>query len=144
MEHSVFQSYTQYFNVDTDDVVNRLTSSLYPTGDFFRKIEANPDLYGLIWISTTLVFVIASFGNCATYLTSKKTDSTISWSFDVNYSPGFSNGNLRLCVYRSTWILLVASVFRFKSWPYPLLVHVGILSLHFIISSVSIHLTCVL
>ncbi|KAJ0718805.1 putative Yip1 domain, protein Yip5/YIPF1/YIPF2 [Helianthus annuus] len=78
-------SYTQYFNVDTDDVVNRLTSSLYPTGDFFRKIEANPDLYGLIWISTTLVFVIASFGNCATYLTSKKTDSTISWSFDVNY-----------------------------------------------------------
>ncbi|XP_076889415.1 uncharacterized protein LOC143540160 isoform X2 [Bidens hawaiensis] len=78
-------SYIQYFNVDTDDVVNRLTSSLYPTGDFFRKIEANPDLYGLIWISTTLVFVIASFGNCATYLTSRKTDSSISWSFDVNY-----------------------------------------------------------
>nr|GEV64209.1 protein YIPF1 homolog [Tanacetum cinerariifolium] len=75
-------SYTQYFNVDTDDVVNRLTSSLYPTGDFFRKIEANPDLYGLIWISTTLVFVIASLGNCATYLMSKKGDSSVSWSFD--------------------------------------------------------------
>lgn len=78
-------SYTQYFNVDTDDVVNRLTSSLYPTGDFFRKIEANPDLYGLIWISTTLVFVIASLGNCATYLMSKKGNSSVSWSFDVSY-----------------------------------------------------------
>lgn len=38
-------SYTQYFNVDTDVVLNRLISSLYPTtGDFVSKIDANPDL----------------------------------------------------------------------------------------------------
>lgn len=38
-------SYTQYFDVDTDVVVNRLMSSLYPTsGDFFNKIDANPDM----------------------------------------------------------------------------------------------------
>lgn len=38
-------SYTQYFNVDTDDVLNRLLSSLYPvSGDFFSRIDANPDL----------------------------------------------------------------------------------------------------
>ncbi|QCD98531.1 hypothetical protein DEO72_LG6g3253 [Vigna unguiculata] len=38
-------SYTQYFNVDTDIVVNRLMSSLNPvSGDFFSKIDANPDL----------------------------------------------------------------------------------------------------
>lgn len=38
-------SYTQYFNVDTDVVLNRLISSLYPmTGDFITKIDANPDL----------------------------------------------------------------------------------------------------
>ncbi|XP_062156620.1 uncharacterized protein LOC133864339 [Alnus glutinosa] len=79
-------SYTQYFNVDTDIVLNRLMSSLYPIGtDFFSKIDANPDLYGLIWISTTLVFVLASFGNCATYLMEKHSDSTTSWSFDVSY-----------------------------------------------------------
>lgn len=41
--------------------------------------------YGLIWISTTLVFVLASFGNCATYLMEKRTDNTTSWSFDVSY-----------------------------------------------------------
>ncbi|XP_010532964.1 PREDICTED: protein YIPF1 homolog [Tarenaya hassleriana] len=79
-------SYVQYFNVDTDVVLNRLMSSFYPTsGDFFSKIDANPDLYGLVWISTTLVFVLASLGNCATYLMNKRTDSTVPWTFDVNY-----------------------------------------------------------
>ena len=38
-------SYTQYFNVDTDIVLNRVLGSLYPIGgDFFSKIDANPDL----------------------------------------------------------------------------------------------------
>ncbi|KAJ9175775.1 hypothetical protein P3X46_014293 [Hevea brasiliensis] len=79
-------SYTQYFNVDTDIVINRMMSSFYPIGgDFFSKIDANPDLYGLIWISTTLVFVLASLGNCATYLIQKRADSSASWSFDVGY-----------------------------------------------------------
>ncbi|KAL6347830.1 hypothetical protein AAG906_037559 [Vitis piasezkii] len=36
-------SYTQYFNVDIDVVLNRLISSLHPIGgDFFSKIDANP------------------------------------------------------------------------------------------------------
>ncbi|KAF4363479.1 hypothetical protein G4B88_016183 [Cannabis sativa] len=79
-------SYTQYFNVDTDLVLNRLLGSLHPIGgDFFTKIDANPDLYGLIWISTTLVFVLASLGNCATYLMQKNTDNTTTWSFNVSY-----------------------------------------------------------
>ncbi|XP_050387066.1 uncharacterized protein LOC126803322 isoform X2 [Argentina anserina] len=79
-------SYVQYFNVDTDIVLNRLLSSLFPhNGDFFSKIDANPDLYGLIWISTTLVFVLASVGNCATYLMNRHTDTTTSWSFNVSY-----------------------------------------------------------
>lgn len=41
--------------------------------------------YGLIWISTTLVFVLASLGNCATYLMQKHTDKGTSWSFNVSY-----------------------------------------------------------
>ncbi|GAB4831847.1 hypothetical protein Ancab_005861 [Ancistrocladus abbreviatus] len=79
-------SYTQYFNVDTDIVLNRLLSSLHPvSGDFFSKIDANPDLYGLVWVATTLVFVIASLGNCATYLMNRHSDSSTSWSFNVSY-----------------------------------------------------------
>jgi hypothetical protein len=41
--------------------------------------------YGLIWISTTLVFVLALLGNFATYLMEKHTDNRTSWSFDVGY-----------------------------------------------------------
>lgn len=41
--------------------------------------------YGLIWISTTLVFVLASLGNLATFLMQKHADSGTSWSFDVSY-----------------------------------------------------------
>ena len=38
-------SYTQYFNVDIDFVLNRLISSLHPIGgDFFSKIDASPHL----------------------------------------------------------------------------------------------------
>ncbi|XP_010262637.1 PREDICTED: protein YIPF1 homolog isoform X3 [Nelumbo nucifera] len=79
-------SYTQYFNVDADIVVDRIIGSMNPTsGNFFDKIEANPDLYGLIWISATLVFLLASLGNCATYLIHKQTNHSTSWSFDVSY-----------------------------------------------------------
>lgn len=41
--------------------------------------------YGLIWTATTLVFVIASLGNCATYLMDLHSDTSTSWSFDVSY-----------------------------------------------------------
>nr|DAD28319.1 TPA_asm: hypothetical protein HUJ06_029787 [Nelumbo nucifera] len=41
--------------------------------------------YGLIWISATLVFLLASLGNCATYLIHKQTNHSTSWSFDVSY-----------------------------------------------------------
>ncbi|KAF9595635.1 hypothetical protein IFM89_001508 [Coptis chinensis] len=79
-------SYTEYFDVDTDVVLDRIKSSLYPVnGDFFGKISNSPDLYGMIWISTSLVFVIAALGNCATYLISKRSDNSTSWSFDVSY-----------------------------------------------------------
>lgn len=41
--------------------------------------------YGLVWISTTLVFVIASLGNCGTYLIQKRSNGGTSWTFDVGY-----------------------------------------------------------
>lgn len=41
--------------------------------------------YGTIWISTTLIFVIAALGNCATYLMHRQNDKSIAWSFDVSY-----------------------------------------------------------
>ncbi|MQL95321.1 hypothetical protein Taro_027984 [Colocasia esculenta] len=52
-------SYSPYFNVDTDVVVDRIVSSLYPLrGDFFRKIDANPDLFkwGLLLVVPVEIF----------------------------------------------------------------------------------------
>lgn len=37
-------SYSPYFNVDTDVVVDRIISSVYPMNDFYRKIDDSPDL----------------------------------------------------------------------------------------------------
>ncbi|WOL16523.1 hypothetical protein Cni_G25310 [Canna indica] len=78
-------SYTQYFNVDTDVVVDRIITSVYPMDDFSRKIDSNPDLYGPIWISATLVFMLAALGNYATYLISKRSEQSSDWEFDVSY-----------------------------------------------------------
>lgn len=78
-------SYQPYFNVDTDIVVDRLISSVYPMHDFHRKIDGNPDMYGPIWIATTLVFILASLGNCATYLIHQRNEQDMIWNFDVTY-----------------------------------------------------------
>lgn len=40
--------------------------------------------YGPLWITTTLIFMLAAFGNFATYLMQKKKDLHI-WNFDVGY-----------------------------------------------------------
>ncbi|URE13274.1 Yip1 domain [Musa troglodytarum] len=78
-------SYSSYFNVDTDVVVERIISSVYPMNDFYRKIDGNPDLYGPIWISATLMFMLAALGNVGTYVMEKRNDSSTTWTFDVNY-----------------------------------------------------------
>ena len=38
-----------------------------------------------MWVTTTLVFVLAAFGNCATFLMQKQSDHGAAWSFDVSY-----------------------------------------------------------
>lgn len=38
-----------------------------------------------MWITTTLVFVLAALGNCATFLMQRRSDHGAAWSFDVSY-----------------------------------------------------------
>ncbi|THU51796.1 hypothetical protein C4D60_Mb06t34800 [Musa balbisiana] len=55
-------SYSSYFNVDTDVVVERIISSVYPMNDFYRKIDGNPDLgvaaTWLAWPGLKLLLVV--------------------------------------------------------------------------------------
>ncbi len=64
--------YSSLFDVDTEDVVNRLKWAVTPrpgfTQDFARdQIRKKPDLYGPVWVATTLIFSVAIAGNVASY-----------------------------------------------------------------------------
>ncbi|KAH9316451.1 hypothetical protein KI387_025078, partial [Taxus chinensis] len=78
--------YRPYFNVDTFHVGERVIGSLYPhRGDFVEKIVHNPDMYGPVWISTTLVFMANVLGNYAAYLSFKPSTTDTEWVYDINY-----------------------------------------------------------
>lgn len=61
--------YQQLFDVDTNDVTERILCSIIPRNHNLirQKIKTKPDLYGPVWISITLVFTIAISGNIASY-----------------------------------------------------------------------------
>ena len=43
--------------------------STVPVSDkFFDKVDGNPDLYGPVWISSTVVFMLAATGNFASWI----------------------------------------------------------------------------
>lgn len=56
--------YQPFFDVDTEDVKDRLKLALIPFKDtFFQISKDSPDLYGPFWILTTLIVMIAANGN---------------------------------------------------------------------------------
>lgn len=56
--------YRPYFNVDTNEVLQRIFRSLTPFRfGFIETAKTNPDFYGPFWIATTLIFVLAMAGN---------------------------------------------------------------------------------
>ena len=61
---------SQWFNVDTSDVLLRLRCSIWPffTHSFFETIGEAPDMYGPFWICATLVFVIGVAANLNTWI----------------------------------------------------------------------------
>lgn len=61
--------FQKYFDVDTKDVLWRLTNSVTGAirGNFLATTENSPDLYGPFWIATTLVFLTAVVSNLVSY-----------------------------------------------------------------------------
>ena len=61
--------FVQYFDVSTDDIRNRLITSLIPFNSRFHQLyKDKPDLYGPFWIYTTLIIMLAIAGNLSRYL----------------------------------------------------------------------------
>ncbi|KAH8659077.1 hypothetical protein BGZ60DRAFT_517716 [Tricladium varicosporioides] len=60
--------YAQFFDVDTNQVLSRCWAALYPRSNFLDVLEGNPDLYGPLWIATTVVFILFLGGTINKYL----------------------------------------------------------------------------
>ncbi|KAI7834592.1 hypothetical protein BX661DRAFT_175128 [Kickxella alabastrina] len=58
--HSIWHTeyWTQYFNVDSQDVVQRSYLAVIPKDSFLDVYNANPDLWGTFWIPTSVIFII--------------------------------------------------------------------------------------
>lgn len=74
------------FDVDTDQVLNRLQGALvpYPKSFLQHHVNGKPDLYGPFWICTTLVFSIAISGNLANYLQAGTANENYHWKYDFH------------------------------------------------------------
>ena len=81
------QFYQQYFDVDTDDVLARVTHAITRphAGSFATLHGDNPDLYGPFWICATLIFLNSMGGQYAVYLSRRRVaaDGELDWGFDV-------------------------------------------------------------
>ncbi|KAF2245394.1 Yip1-domain-containing protein, partial [Trematosphaeria pertusa] len=60
--------YAQAFDVDTNEVLRRCTAAVYPRQNFLDVLEGNPDLYGPVWIATTVVVILFLTGTISQYL----------------------------------------------------------------------------
>ena len=66
----IFSFIRPYFKVTFNDVKFRIISSFLPINNSFFDIAVQrPDLYGLFWIYTTLIYVIAAGGALSYYFT---------------------------------------------------------------------------
>ena len=63
--------YAQAFDVDTAEVLRRCIATIYPRANFLDVLEGNPDLYGPVWIATTVVVILFLTGTINQYLALK-------------------------------------------------------------------------
>ncbi|KAG2497391.1 hypothetical protein HYH03_004547 [Edaphochlamys debaryana] len=66
--------YREYFDVDTKDVLWRVTNSMIGVfrPNFMEVTMKNPDLYGPFWTATTLIFIVAVANNFVSYIDWRK------------------------------------------------------------------------
>ena len=68
---SMIETYRSHFEVDTQTVIYRIKKTLWPF-DRSKFFENKADLYGAIWVPTTLIFLLSVVGSAAARLTDDK------------------------------------------------------------------------
>lgn len=80
--------YQPYFNVSTDNILERTKLSFFyykpENRNFLAVSQNNPDIYGPFWLSTTLIFAIAASSNFASWMSFLKTTAHPYWTYDFN------------------------------------------------------------
>jgi hypothetical protein len=61
--------YKQFFNVTTDDIIERVKLAINPRDKKFLSSQDQPELYGPIWATITSGFVSMVFGNLSAWIT---------------------------------------------------------------------------
>lgn len=74
--------YARFFDVDTSEVFRRCWSALFPRTNFLDLLEGNPDLYGPLWITTTVVLVLFLSSTIQGFLANAK-NIAYTYNFDL-------------------------------------------------------------
>ncbi|KAI9739265.1 MAG: hypothetical protein M1834_007478 [Cirrosporium novae-zelandiae] len=72
--------YSQFFDVDTNEVLRRCRSALFPRSNFLDVLDGNPDLYGPFWIAATVCIILFLTGTISQYL-AKEHDEHFEYNF---------------------------------------------------------------
>lgn len=76
--------YQRFFDIRTKDLLARVIDALL-IRQFRHDVDNVPDLYGPLWISTTVIFLVAATANFASYLHAKAGQDTASnWHYDFD------------------------------------------------------------
>ncbi|KAM6914582.1 protein YIPF2 isoform 1-T2 [Lycodopsis pacificus] len=107
-----FEYYQSFFNVDTEQVLDRVKGSVMPLpGRNFIKhhLRSSPDLYGPFWICVTLVFSVVISGNLSTFLSEMGNPSQ-------HYRPQFHRVTIAaVVIFMYAWLVPIG-LWGFLTW----------------------------
>ncbi|KAE8147867.1 hypothetical protein BDV25DRAFT_131734 [Aspergillus avenaceus] len=92
--------YSQFFDVDTNEVLRRCVAAVYPRSNFLDVLEGNADLYGPFWIATTVVVILFLTGTISQWLSNNDAEH---FAYDFTLLSGAAG-----LVYGYTFILPIA------------------------------------
>ena len=105
--------WSEFFQVETGEVLSRLRIALFPkdAAQFLVRIGATADLYGPIWISTTLIVLLGMMSNVASYAQRRR---GVSWKYDFSLMVWAA---MVIYTYSIFMPVIVWVVFRYHSVP---------------------------
>jgi hypothetical protein len=81
---SNISTHRPWFDINTLQVRERLMASVVPKRPWTDVVNGKHDLYGSVWIASTLVFAVAVVNNFVKYVTFQPSHPDAKWIFDFS------------------------------------------------------------